>query len=198
MALTGTDLPSVDDLSYHQSKQFALNFPIIMESVSTYMKAEYNEGRLKDQNYATVQAQAIQSGIQATLQLTMNSDSQKNQADLVEAQKAMVVAQTLEIAPNASKQRAAQDAQILQVTAEEQYTIAKKQVMIDSRIDNLIIEDGKMQMQQLATVGAGGLVPSINDFLAGNSIRDAIYRRAKGEALPAITFIAGTNYTKAT
>ena len=198
MALTGTDLPSIDDLSHYQSRQFALNFPLVMAAVGDYMKTEYNEARLKDANYATVQAQAIQSAISTTLQLTMNSDSQKNQADLVDAQRLMVLAQTAEISPNAIKQRAVQDAQIAQVAAEQALTTAKQQVMVDSRIDNLIIEDLKAQQQQLATVGAGGLVPSTNDFASANSLRQAVYDRARGVALGTITFSAGTNYVKAT
>ena len=75
------------DLSYTESEQFALNFPIVMAAVSNYMVTEYNEGRLKDVNYATVQAQAIQSAIQTTLTLTMQTDSQQAQTDLLKQQK---------------------------------------------------------------------------------------------------------------
>ena len=191
---------STSDLSYTESEQFALNFPIVMAAVSNYMVTEYNEGRLKDVNYATVQAQAIQSAIQATLTLTMQSDSQKNQADLIVSQKALTDAQANEVAPNAAKQRAVQDAQIAQVGAETIYTTAKKDTMIAARIDNLLIEAEKAQMQQLATVGAGGLVPSTNDFDAGNKTRQAVYDRAKSgdPSLPSITFSVGTTYTKAT
>ena len=191
---------STSDLSYIESGQFALNFPIVMAAVSNYMVTEYNEGRLKDVNYATVQAQAIQSAIQTTLTLTMQSDSQKNQAELVAAQRDLTLAQVAEIAPNAAKQRAVQDAQIAQVGAETQYTNSKKTTMEQARIDNLLIEAEKAQMQQLATVGAGGLVPSTNDFDAGNKTRQAVYDRARSgdNTLPAISFSAGTNYTKAT
>jgi chromosome segregation ATPase len=279
------------DISYIASEQFALNFPIIMASVSNYMKTEYNEGRLKDTNYATVQAQAIQSAIQACLTLTMQTDSQKaevelqnaqtevqkaeaevrrsqvelqnaqtevqkaqvllvaaqtdnqksqtnlqniqaevqnaqvhlveaqtdnqrsqialqnaqvslvgaqtdnqrSQIDLQSAQAHMIIAQTAEIAPNAAKQRAVQDSQISQVAAETEYTYSKKVTMEQARIDNLLIEDLKAQMQQLGTVGAGGLVPSTNDFIAGNALRQAIADRAGAQ----ISFSAGTNYTKA-
>ena len=191
---------STSDLSYIESGQFALNFPIVMAAVSNYMVTEYNEGRLKDVNYATVQAQAIQSAIQTTLTLTMQSDSQKNQAELVAAQRDLTLAQVAEIAPNAAKQRAVQDAQIAQVNAETQYTNSKKTTMEQARIDNLLIEAEKAQMQQLATVGAGGLVPSTNDFDAGNKTRQAVYDRARSgdNTLPVISFSAGTNYTKAT
>ena len=191
---------STSDLSYTESEQFALNFPIVMAAVSNYMVTEYNEGRLKDVNYATVQAQAIQSAIQTTLTLTMQSDSQKNQAELVAAQRDLTLAQVAEIAPNAAKQRAVQDAQIAQVGAETLYTNSKKTTMEQARIDNLLIEAEKAQMQQLATVGAGGLVPSTNDFDAGNKTRQAVYDRARSgdNTLPIISFSAGTNYTKAT
>ena len=191
---------STSDLSYIESGQFALNFPIVMAAVSNYMVTEYNEGRLRDVNYATVQAQAIQSAIQTTLTLTMQSDSQKNQAELVAAQRDLTLAQVAEIAPNAAKQRAVQDAQIAQVNAETQYTNSKKTTMEQARIDNLLIEAEKAQMQQLATVGAGGLVPSTNDFDAGNKTRQAVYDRARSgdNTLPVISFSAGTNYTKAT
>ena len=191
---------STSDLSYIESGQFALNFPIVMAAVSNYMVTEYNEGRLRDVNYATVQAQAIQSAIQTTLTLTMQSDNQKNQAELVAAQRDLTLAQVAEIAPNAAKQRAVQDAQIAQVNAETQYTNSKKTTMEQARIDNLLIEAEKAQMQQLATVGAGGLVPSTNDFDAGNKTRQAVYDRARSgdNTLPVISFSAGTNYTKAT
>lgn len=190
---------STSDLSYTESEQFALNFPVVMAAVSDYMKVEYDEGRLRDVNYATVQAQAIQSGIQATLTLVMQSDTQKEQTNLIAKQALMVVAQTAEIAPNAAKARAVQDAQIAQIAAETAYTNSKKTVMEQSRIDNLLIEAEKAQMQQLATVGAGGLVPSTNDFDAGNKTRQAVYDRARAGdgTLPSIAFSAGTTYVKA-
>lgn len=195
---------STSDMSYTESEQFALNFPIVMKAVGDYMKTEYNEGRLKDVNYATVQAQAIQSAIQTCLTLTMQTDSQKAQVDLQNAQIDMIKAQTAEVSPNAIKQRAVQDAQIAQVSAEKDYTLAKIDIAQNSRIDNLLIEAEKAQMQQLATVGAGGLVPSTNDFVAANQSRQSVYDRAVagalalGQTLPAVTFVAGTNYTKAT
>lgn len=185
---------STSDASYIESEQFALNFPNVMDVVSAHMITEYNEGRLRDVNYATVQAQAIQTALQVTLTLTMQTDSQANQAALTDAQRLMVVAQTAEIAPNAAKQRDVQTAQIAQVTAETAYTNSKKTTMEQARIDNLLIEDLKAQMQQLGTVGAGGLVPSTNDFAAGNLLRQEIANRAG----VTISFSAGTTYTKAT
>jgi hypothetical protein len=201
---------SVNDLSYVESEQFALNFPLVMQAIADYMKTEYNEGRLKDVNYATVQAQAIQSAIQACLTLTMQTDSQQSQVKqqdaqttMIVAQTSMVVAQTAEVAPNAAKQRAVQDSQIGQVNAERDYSLAKSDIAKNSRIDNLLIEAEKAQMQQLSVVGSGGLVPSTNDFVAGNNTRQSVYDRAVagaaalGQTLPAISFSAGTTYTKA-
>ena len=108
---------STTDPSYIETEQFALNFPLVMTAISNFMKTEYNEGRLVDTNYATVQAQAIQSAIQATLTLTMQTDSQANQAALILSQKNLVDEQAAQVAPNAVKQREVQDAQIAQVAA---------------------------------------------------------------------------------
>ena len=117
-------------------------------------------------------------------------------------QKNMIVAQTAEIPANSIKQRAVQDGQIAQMTAETNYTNGKKTVMELSRVDNLLLETLKAQMNNLSTIGAGGLTPSATDFAAANSLRSAAYTRAQGGtspgALPGISFTAGSSYIKAT
>lgn len=112
-------------------------------------------------------------------------------------QEQMLMAQKNEIAPNAAKQRAVQDGQIAQMNAETAYTNSKQTVMVESRIDNLMLEALKAKLSHLSTVGAGGLTPSTNDFNTANSLISATYGRAKNYALPEITFAAGGAYTKA-
>ena len=112
-------------------------------------------------------------------------------------QEQMLKAQKNEIAPNAAKQRAVQDGQIAQMNAETAYTNSKQTVMVESRIDNLMLETLKAKLSHLSTVGAGGLTPSTNDFNTANSLISATYGRAKNYALPEITFAAGGAYTKA-
>ena len=202
---------------------FTEAFSTIGTSVSEYMVTEYNEGRLRDTNYATVQAQAVNAIIQGALTMSMNTDTQAAQTALVTAQKALVDAQTANVIKDGlvkeyqlttllpdehsknqghitllAKQATQQD-------AETAYTNARKEIALSSRIDNLLIEDLKAQQNQLATIGAGGLVPSTNDFSNANLLRQAVYDRAKngatvdtGGTLPIVTFTAGTTYTKAT
>ena len=71
-----------------------------------------------------------------------------------------------------------------------------------SRVDNLLLETLKAQMNNLSTVGVGGLTPSTTDFAAANSLRNAAYVRAQGGvspgALPGISFTSGSSYIKAT
>jgi hypothetical protein len=62
---------------------------------------------------------------------------------------------------------------------ETKYTNARKRIALSSRIDNLLLEALKAQMQQIATVGAGGLTPGEEDFRAANTLREAVYIRAK-------------------
>lgn len=112
-------------------------------------------------------------------------------------QEQMLMAQKNEIAANAAKQRAVQDGQIAQMNAETAYTNSKQNVMVESRIDNLMLEALKAKLSHLSTVGAGGLTPSTNDFNTANSLISATYGRAKNYALPEITFAAGGAYTKA-
>lgn len=112
-------------------------------------------------------------------------------------QEQMLMAQKNEIAANAAKQRAVQDGQIAQMNAETAYTNSKQTVMVESRIDNLMLEALKAKLSHLSTVGAGGLTPSTNDFNTANSLISATYGRAKNYALPEITFAAGGAYTKA-
>lgn len=112
-------------------------------------------------------------------------------------QEQMLMAQKNEIAPNAAKQRAVQDGQIAQMNAETAYTNSKQTVMVESRIDNLMLEALKAKLNHLSTVGAGGLTPSSNDFNTANSLISATYGRAKNQVLPEITFAAGGAYTKA-
>ena len=196
---------------------FSSAFDEIGGKVSTYMITEYNEGRLKDTNYATVQAQAINAIIQGSLTMSMQTDTQIAQTALVTAQKSLVdkqietneadrqikLYQLATLLPDEhNKNLKNQDlvsAQILQQGAEKLYTEARTTVVTESRIDNLILEDLKSQDTKLGTIGAGGLVPSTNDFNSANALRQVVYDRAKNPTgtLGAITFVAGTTYTKA-
>ena len=196
---------------------FSAAFDEIGGKVSTYMITEYNEGRLKDTNYATVQAQAINAIIQGSLTMSMQTDTQIAQTALVTAQKSLVDKQietneadrqiklyqlTTLLPDEHNKNLKNQDlvsAQILQQGAEKLYTEARTTVVTESRIDNLILEDLKSQDTKLGTIGAGGLVPSTADFNSANALRQVVYDRAKNPTgtLGAITFVAGTTYTKA-
>lgn len=196
---------------------FSSAFDEIGGKVSTYMVTEYNEGRLKDTNYATVQAQAINAIIQGSLTMSMQTDTQAAQTALVTAQKSLVdkqietneadrqikLYQLATLLPDEhNKNLKNQDlvsAQILQQGAEKLYTEARTVVVTESRIDNLILEDLKSQDTKLGTIGAGGLVPSTNDFNSANALRQVVYDRAKNPTgtLGPITFVAGTTYTKA-
>ena len=196
---------------------FSSAFDEIGGKVSKYMITEFNEGRLKDTNYATVQAQAINAIIQGSLTMSMQTDTQTAQTALVTAQKSLVdkqietneadrqikLYQLATLLPDEhNKNLKNQDlvsAQILQQGAEKLYTEARTVVVTESRIDNLILEDLKSQDTKLGTIGAGGLVPSTNDFNSANALRQVVYDRAKNPTgtLGAITFVAGTTYTKA-
>lgn len=196
---------------------FSAAFDEIGGKVSTYMVTEFNEGRLKDTNYATVQAQAINAIIQGSLTMSMQTDTQIAQTALVTAQKSLVdkqvetneadrqikLYQLATLLPDEHnknlKNQELVSAQILQQGAEKLYTEARTVVVTESRIDNLILEDLKSQDTKLGTIGAGGLVPSTNDFNSANALRQVVYDRAKNPTgtLGAITFVAGTTYTKA-
>jgi hypothetical protein len=175
---------------------FSEAFDTISGKVSTYMVEEYNQGRLTDVNYATVQAQAIQAIINGAVQLHLTTDKSSEETLLVAEQKNLVSKQALDIVKQTSvkdyqlatllpdehtknvKQQDLMDAQKAHQQEETKYTNARKRIALASRIDNLIIEDLKAQMQQLSTVGAGGLTPTKEDFVAGNDLRDAVYKRA--------------------
>lgn len=196
---------------------FSDAFDEIGGKVSTYMITEFNEGRLKDTNYATVQAQAINAIIQGSLTMSMQTDTQIAQTALVTSQKSLVdkqietneadrqikLYQLATLLPDEHnknlKNQELVSAQILQQGAEKLYTEARTVVVTESRIDNLILEDLKSQDTKLGTIGAGGLVPSTNDFNSANALRQVVYDRAKNPTgtLGAITFVAGTTYTKA-
>ena len=196
---------------------FSAAFDEIGKKVSTYMITEFNEGRLKDTNYATVQAQAINAIIQGSLTMSMQTDTQAAQTALVTAQKSLVdkhietneaerqikLYQLTTLLPDEhNKNLKNQDlvsAQILQQGAEKLYTEARTVVVTESRIDNLILEDLKSQDTKLGTIGAGGLVPSTADFNSANALRQVVDDRAKNPAgtMDDITFVAGTSYVKA-
>ena len=196
---------------------FSAAFDEIGGKVSTYMITEYNEGRLKDTNYATVQAQAINAIIQGSLTMSMQTDTQIAQTALVTAQESLVnkqidtneadrqikLYQLATLLPDEhNKNLKNQDlvsAQILQQGAEKLYTEARTVVVTESRIDNLILEDLKSQDTKLGTIGAGGLVPSAADFNSANALRQVVYDRAKNPTgtMGDITFVAGTSYVKA-
>ena len=198
---------------------FSAAFDEIGGKVSAYMITEYNEGRLKDTNYATVQAQAINAIIQGSLTMSMQTDTQAAQTALVTAQKSLVdkqietneadrqikLYQLTTLLPDEHnkniKNQELVAAQILQQGAEKLYTEARTTVVTESRIDNLLLEDLKSQDSKLGTIGAGGLVPSTADFNTANTLRQAIYNRASKPNEPLdefVTFVAGTAYVKAT
>ncbi len=185
----------------NQAMTFLLQKQVIEKDIE--LKAE-QKALLTQQVLTEVQNTAIKTYENTVLQPDQHNialkqiDKSTKEATMLTSQNAMIVAQTTEIAPNAAKQRAVQDGQISQMTAEVNYTNSKKTVMEESRIDNLALEALKAQMSNLATVGAGGLTPSTTDFSAANELRKAIYERARGTSLPTITFTAGTAYTKAT
>ena len=197
---------------------FGVAFDEIGGKVSAYMITEFNEGRLKDTNYATVQAQAINAIIQGALTMSMNTDTQTAQAALVEAQKTLVdqqietneadrqikLYQLNTLLPDEHnkniKNQSLVTAQIAQQGAEKLYTEARTTVVTESRIDNLLLEDLKSQDSKLGTIGAGGLVPSTSDFNTANLLRQAIYNRASKPSEPLdefVEFVAGTAYVKA-
>lgn len=196
---------------------FSAAFDEIGGKVSAYMITEFNEGRLKDTNYATVQAQAINAIIQGSLTMSMQTDTQAAQTALVTAQKSLVdkqietneadrqikLYQLATLLPDEHnknlKNQELVTAQIAQQGVEKLYTEARTVVVTESRIDNLILEDLKSQDTKLGTIGAGGLVPSTNDFNSANALRQVVYDRAKNPTgtLGDITFVAGTTYTKA-
>ena len=182
------------------------------------MITEFNEGRLKDTNYATVQAQAINAIIQGSLTMSMQTDTQIAQTALVTAQKSLVdkqietneadrqikLYQLATLLPDEHnknlKNQELVSAQILQQGAEKLYTEARTTVVTESRIDNLILEDLKSQDTKLGTIGAGGLVPSTSDFNTANLLRQAIYNRASKPSEPLdefVEFVSGTTYVKA-
>lgn len=183
-----------------------------LDLLSEQIITETKQQAILTQNVINLQKQAlildqdrnIKEYENLTLQLDQHNialkqiDKAIKEATMLTSQNAMIVAQTSEIAPNAAKQRLVQDGQIAQMTSEVNYTNAKKIVMEESRIDNLALETLKAQSTNNATVGAGGLTPSTNDFAAANSLRSALYERARGGTLPGIIFTAGTAYTKAT
>lgn len=180
-------------------------FDQLMRSIKAHTLEEYTAGRITGKDYATVYLGGMQSAIKEAVTYVLSEKMQEAEVDnkikqgaLIDSQKLMVDLQAAEIVPNGVKQRAVQDAQIAQLGAEIAYTASKEEVMEQSRIDNLALEALKAQMQNLATVGAGGLTPSSNDFAAANYLRQAIYDRARGEVLPEVTFVAGGNYVKAT
>ena len=196
---------------------FSAAFDEIGGKVSAYMITEYNEGRLKDTNYATVQAQAINAIIQGSLTMSMQTDTQTAQTALVTAQKSLVdkqietneadrqikLYQLATLLPDEHnknlKNQELVSAQILQQGAEKLYTEARTVVVTESRIDNLLLEDLKSQDTKLGTIGAGGLVPSTADFNSANALRQVVYDRAKNPTgtMSDITFVAGTSYVKA-
>lgn len=194
--LTNGKITSGTDGQYEWSGSGVFDKLII--AVNQNIKIQYDNGRIKDDKYADVYLGSMQSVIEQSVKFLLEEKKIEAEIGMLEAQKIMIGAQTAEIAPNATKTRQVQDAQIAQLKAEKDYTVAKEEVMEQSRIDNLALEALKAQMQNLATVGAGGLTPSTNDFAAANSLRSAIYERARGVDLPEVTFLAGASYVKAT
>ena len=124
--------------------------------------------------------------------------TETNQGDMLLAQASMIVAQAGEVAPNAAKQRDVQTAQINQVNRETNYTLAKTDVMLQSRLDNLVIETAKMQQQKVMGLGNGGITPAAEDFYNETALMQSLYHRAKEENMPNVTFAVSSGYKLAT
>lgn len=279
---------------------FTEAFIEVSGQVSAYMLTEYNAGRLTDANYATVQAQAINSVINAALTMHLETDIKSaqysilaqqvlteiqqtanavKQGEILAQQKLTEIENTVLVTEQHQKiayettyilpaQKAIMDKQddevatkIMlmeqQIMTEEEntlkvsneatlvskestlkekdatikqyqidtllpdehnkneqtianltqqgvnlanegaYTQARTTVVKESRIDNLALETLKAQQAKLATIGAGGLTPSTNDFANETNLISALYGRARNTALPSITFSTPTSYAKA-
>ena len=61
-------------------------FDDLMEAVNTHLEAQFNLGRLKGTDYATVYLGAIQSSLQNSVQFVLGKQQADKQADLLEAQ----------------------------------------------------------------------------------------------------------------
>ncbi|MBE0498578.1 MAG: hypothetical protein IBX43_04975 [Campylobacterales bacterium] len=171
----------------------------ISDKMFTRIKTLQEDTQMEDEHFATVVSTAITGSIDAAIRIV----ELNKRNELVDKQIATETNKALDIISTTAVRNAqsAQDilvkaAQVTQITEEKNYTMAKSAVTTNSRLDNLVIEALKAQQQQLATVGAGGLVPSATDFAAANSLRSAVYTRAQGGVLPAISFTAGTAYVK--
>ena len=106
---------------------FSAAFDEIGGKVSTYMITEFNEGRLKDTNYATVQAQAINAIIQGSLTMSMQTDTQAAQTDAIRSDIIIKEAQS-------AKDLLLKDKQIILTTNQGDTQIAQTAAIISDKI----------------------------------------------------------------
>jgi hypothetical protein len=183
--------------------EFSTVFDKISEKVKSYLSVEYNEGRLTDINYATAQAQAIQTIVSQSVQLLTTMTLLPFEQEGKEIENQIKQYQLSTLLPDEHyknlKQLSIMDKQIESQEAEMKYTEARKDTVLKSRIDNLLLELMKAYIDKISSAANGGLVPSSNDFENEMNLLVQVWRRVKEKDFDELDniFLTSTGFKKA-
>lgn len=188
-----------------QIQNFNNSFDTVSAKVKEYIKPEFDEGRLNDTKYAEVIARSVDSIVNSSLGLELQSaqielikEETKGKAYETQIKKYQLEVLLPDEHIKNQKQIDLLDKQIELQEAEIEYTKVRTEVVKESRIDNLVIEGLKSYQDKISSLGNGGMVVSANDFSNEYSLIDLVLRRAKGQEVPQdLELKTATTYTKA-
>lgn len=113
-------------------------FDIIMQTVTTHLQDEFNKGRLKGPDYAKVELGAIQTAMSQGLQFVLQRQAADKQAELINAQIALVEEQLVGIGLDndiKTKELVKLDAEIVILATQEELLTAQKDIAVQQALE---------------------------------------------------------------
>jgi hypothetical protein len=189
-------------MTEEQKKQYTDSFETAIGPTKTILFNEYQEGRLKDTEYAKVLAEILKTAISQAAQLMTTLTLLDKEEESKEVENAIKRYQLNTLLPDEHNKNLVQirlsEKQIVAQDAEIAYTEARKDTVLKSRIDNLLLEVMKAQMDKIASLGTGGIVVGEADFKNELLLLKQAWRRTRGLEIEDVPFeeAASDQYTK--
>lgn len=196
-------------------------FDEIMHAINGNIKIQFDEGRIKGGDYATVYLNGMQSAVSESMKFLLSKKSIEKQLELQDIQIAInevqlaensekwalqkqVLENQLEMsnvdvankAAHAAKDLTIKDKQIESATADIAFNISKKTIMEQTRKDNIRSKAAEQFAEFMKYISAANVVPGPTDFA---NMRALITAMNNGIANPdnvAVITSSGADYVK--
>ena len=180
-------------------------FDAMYNSVQSKIVAEYNEGRITDNNYAGVLASALKDVVNASVSATISAvdaqikiDNAVYQTQMLQYQSEILAVDLANKASMTAIELANKTLQGLQLQADIDFNTSKKAIMEWTRKDNVRMQAAREFAELLKYISAAGAVPSEKDFSNIRSLINAINQGVSNENFAATITdpTSGASWTK--